>query len=109
MPKEEWGVKRLCPATGRRFYDLNRSPVVSPYTGEIVDIDANRRRGTIPPPRVVADKVEKELVDVLEADEDILTGEEAEDDELDDELLEADEDETVSLDDLPEVGGDDEE
>ncbi|MEM9438587.1 MAG: FYDLN acid domain-containing protein, partial [Pseudomonadota bacterium] len=20
MPKEEWGVKRLCPTTGKRFY-----------------------------------------------------------------------------------------
>ncbi|MGB1705578.1 MAG: FYDLN acid domain-containing protein, partial [Paracoccaceae bacterium] len=22
MPKEEWGVKRVCPTTGKRFYDL---------------------------------------------------------------------------------------
>ncbi|NVK14211.1 MAG: FYDLN acid domain-containing protein, partial [Rhodobacteraceae bacterium] len=21
MPKEEWGVKRVCPTTGKRFYD----------------------------------------------------------------------------------------
>ncbi|MDA9944884.1 FYDLN acid domain-containing protein, partial [Paracoccaceae bacterium] len=25
MPKEEWGVKRVCPTTGKRFYDLNKS------------------------------------------------------------------------------------
>ena len=26
MPKEEWGVKRLCPESGKRFYDLNKDP-----------------------------------------------------------------------------------
>ncbi|MCC6305435.1 MAG: TIGR02300 family protein [Rhodobacteraceae bacterium] len=109
MPKEEWGVKRLCPTTGRRFYDLNRTPIVSPYTGETVDLDASRRRGPLPPPRVIPDKAEKELVDVLETDEDLLVGEPADETEIDDELLEADEDETVSLDDLPGVGGEDEE
>ena len=42
MPKEEWGVKRVCPTTGKRFYDLNQSPVVSPYTGEVVNIDTGK-------------------------------------------------------------------
>ena len=44
MPNEEWGTKRLCPTTGKRFYDLNRTPIVSPYTGEIVDIESARRK-----------------------------------------------------------------
>ncbi|MCH1387576.1 MAG: TIGR02300 family protein, partial [Rhodobacteraceae bacterium] len=35
MPKEEWGTKRVCPTTGKRFYDLNADPIVSPYTGEV--------------------------------------------------------------------------
>ena len=34
MPKEEWGTKRLCPETGKRFYDLNKDPIISPYTGD---------------------------------------------------------------------------
>ena len=34
MAKEEWGTKRMCPETGKRFYDLNNSPVISPYTGK---------------------------------------------------------------------------
>ena len=33
MAKPELGTKRTCPETGRKFYDLNRDPVVSPYTG----------------------------------------------------------------------------
>ena len=34
MVKPELGTKRICPETGRKFYDLNRDPVVSPYTGQ---------------------------------------------------------------------------
>ncbi len=34
MPKPELGTKRICPETGRKFYDLNRDPIVSPYTGQ---------------------------------------------------------------------------
>ena len=29
---------------GKRFYDLNKSPTVSPYTGEVVDIESVRRK-----------------------------------------------------------------
>ena len=44
MPKEEWGVKRVCPTTGKRFYDLNKTPIVSPYTGEVVELDTGKTR-----------------------------------------------------------------
>ena len=44
MPKEEWGMKRVCPTTGKRFYDLNKDPIVSPYTGEIVEVDTTKTR-----------------------------------------------------------------
>ena len=40
MAKSELGTKRICPETGRKFYDLNKSPVISPYTGKIVPIAA---------------------------------------------------------------------
>lgn len=33
MAKPELGTKRICPETGRKFYDLNRDPIVSPFTG----------------------------------------------------------------------------
>jgi uncharacterized protein (TIGR02300 family) len=38
VAKANLGTKRICPTTGRKFYDLNKDPVVSPYTGEIVPI-----------------------------------------------------------------------
>ena len=44
MPKEECGVKRGCPTTGKRFYALNRDPIVSPYTGEEVKLDDTKSR-----------------------------------------------------------------
>lgn len=34
MANPELGTKRVCPTTGRKFYDLNKDPIVSPYTGE---------------------------------------------------------------------------
>jgi len=33
VAKPELGTKRVCPETGRKFYDLNKDPIVSPYTG----------------------------------------------------------------------------
>lgn len=38
MAKSELGTKRVCPTTGRKFYDLNKDPVISPYTGEVVPV-----------------------------------------------------------------------
>jgi uncharacterized protein (TIGR02300 family) len=34
VAKPELGTKRVCPTTGRKFYDLNKDPIVSPYTGQ---------------------------------------------------------------------------
>ena len=47
MAKSELGTKRVCPDTGRKFYDLNKTPVISPYTGKAVPI--------APAPRARAD------------------------------------------------------
>lgn len=105
MPKAEWGTKRICPTTGKRFYDLNRNPIVSPYTGEIVDIESVRRKaaGAI----VAQEAKQSALIDEdLDAEDLIEAG--TDDADLDEELLE-DDDETVSLDDLTDVpGGEDE-
>jgi uncharacterized protein (TIGR02300 family) len=38
VAKSELGTKRVCPETGRKFYDLNKTPVISPYTGKVVPI-----------------------------------------------------------------------
>src|SRR5882757_8213972 len=38
VAKSDLGTKRICPTTGKKFYDLNKTPVISPYTGEVVPI-----------------------------------------------------------------------
>ena len=30
MAKPEWGVKRICPACGFKYYDFNKSPIMCP-------------------------------------------------------------------------------
>jgi uncharacterized protein (TIGR02300 family) len=40
VAKAELGTKRICPETGRKFYDLNKDPVISPYTGKVVPVEA---------------------------------------------------------------------
>jgi uncharacterized protein (TIGR02300 family) len=39
VAKPELGTKRVCPDTGRKFYDLNKNPVRSPYTGKVVPVE----------------------------------------------------------------------
>ena len=111
MPKAEWGTKRICPTTGKRFYDLNKSPVVSPYTGEVVDIESARRKmAAAVIARVVPEQDDEVLVDDLDAEEDdLLVPGVADDTQLDDELLEEDGDDNVSLDDLADVAANEEE
>ena len=57
MAKAELGTKRVCPDTGRKFYDLNKDPVISPYTGKVVPVEtpvARARPEPVAPPRPVA-------------------------------------------------------
>jgi uncharacterized protein (TIGR02300 family) len=105
MPKEEWGTKRVCPTTGKRFYDLNRTPVVSPYTGEIVDIESARRKLAASVISRTVPERDDVLVDDLDTDDDLLETGAGDDADLDDELLEDDADDNVSLDDLADVPG----
>jgi uncharacterized protein (TIGR02300 family) len=34
LARDERGTKREDPETGKKFYDLNKDPIVSPYTGK---------------------------------------------------------------------------
>ena len=106
MPKEEWGVKRVCPTTGKRFYDLNKSPIVSPYTNEVVELDQNKNR------MIAADAADMSTVRDKEAElesEDIVLEEDADDVEVDlaDDILEDDEEDTVPLEEIADMSSDD--
>ena len=105
MPKEEWGTKRLCPETGKRFYDLNATPIISPYTGNEVAVDTSKTR------TMVADAEDAQSAKAKDATEEedlVLDDEEDEDVDLGDDVLEDDDDDdTVSLDELADVATND--
>lgn len=104
MPKEEWGTKRLCPTTGKRFYDLNANPIISPYTGEVVEIDTGKTRMIAAD---AEDRQSKAKADDAE-DVDVLDDDDVDVELEDDDVLEDDDDDNVSLDDIADVaGGDD--
>jgi uncharacterized protein (TIGR02300 family) len=35
--KPEWGMKRICPSCGTRYYDLHREPILCPKCGAAYD------------------------------------------------------------------------
>ena len=89
MAKNQLGTKRIDPETGRKFYDLNKDPIVSPYTGKSY-------------PRSYFDsgeaKVEEEEVEEKEVDSE---------DAVETVSLEDADDEAKGGDDLPDLGDDD--
>ncbi len=107
MPKEEWGLKRVCPTTGKRFYDLNKDPIISPYTGEIVELVTSKSR------MIAADAEDAASVKAREnasEEELVLDDDDNVEVELDDDLLDDDDDNSddVSLDDITEMPSEDE-
>ncbi len=109
MAKSDLGTKRICPTTGKKFYDLNKSPVISPYTGEVVPIapvaparvtrgDAARASAAAAAEAAPEPVEAEELVPLEEADAEENTGKvkavvpESEDDIEIDETIEDDDD-----------------
>ena len=107
MPKEEWGVKRVCPTTGKRFYDLNKDPIVSPYTGEVVELDTGKTR------MIAADAEDAATAKANKSkatqDEEVVLDDEDVDVDLGDDVLDDDDDDNVSLDDIADVSSEDDE
>ena len=73
MAKPELGTKRVCPETGRKFYDLNKDPVISPYTGKVVPVEAPTARARpepvpAPPARSAAPAEEAAAPEAQEAE-----------------------------------------
>lgn len=108
MPKEEWGTKRTCPTSGRRFYDLNANPVISPYTGETVNIETGKASRTM-----IADKPDASAKptdkDQKEEEEVVLEDDDDADVDLGDDVLDDDDDDNddVSLDEIADVAAED--
>lgn len=81
MARPELGTKRVCPTTGRKFYDLNKDPIISPYTGQVVTIAApvllRGARPDVVAPRAVPAEADTDLDPV--ADAELISLEEADD------------------------------
>jgi hypothetical protein len=105
MPKDEWGVKRICPTCSTRFYDLRTDPMHCPNCGATFTLESLTavKARTLRPEKVKPEPVDIEDLPEIDADEAIET-----DDDLDDEILE-DEEDNVDLDEIADVAPDEEE
>ena len=95
MAKSELGTKRIDPETGRKFYDLNKDPIVSPYTGKTYP----RSHFESGSEKAVEEEAEVEEKEV-DADDDapeVVSLEEADDEAKGDDVPDIDDEEDVDL------------
>jgi uncharacterized protein (TIGR02300 family) len=79
LAKLEWGLKRLCPNCGTRYYDMRHDPIVCPKCGGEFDAEAvvktRRARAqavseTALGP-IVAEEVDPELVAAIASEDEV--------------------------------------
>jgi uncharacterized protein (TIGR02300 family) len=106
MPKDEWGVKRVCPTCSTRFYDLQHDPMTCPNCGAVFTIESLTavKAKVLRPEKLKPEPADIEDLPEIDTDEDVIES----DDELDDEILE-DEEDSVDLEDIADVGANEEE
>ena len=112
MPKDEWGVKRLCPTCSTRFYDLRHDPMTCPTCGSVFSVESLSavKPKALRPEKLKAycermtETVDLEDLPEIDTDDEGIEG----DEDLDDEILE-DEEDNVDLEDIADVGSDEEE
>jgi uncharacterized protein (TIGR02300 family) len=90
VAKAELGTKRTDPETGKKFYDLNRDPIVSPYTGKSYPLSFFEETSAI---AEVAEEDEVAEVDTENTEVELVSLEDA--------------DEAAGGDDIPDIGDDD--
>src|SRR5262249_6610255 len=116
VAKAEWGMKRLCPNCGTRYYDMRRDPIVCPHCGAPFDPEALLKTRRTRAPAVVAqpetdediepDLGSEEAAEPAEADA-ALPGDGGLDEEDDEaEETDGDEEEEEVLEDASELGED---
>ena len=92
MAREELGTKRIDPETGKKFYDLGKDPIVSPYTGKsyplsFFAVEAPALKEMARAKVVGDDEEEEEEVEaededgIVEDDAEVVTLDEADEDE----------------------------
>lgn len=94
MAKPELGTKRIDPETGKKFYDLNKDPVVSPYTGKSYPLSFFAETSAAAILEKVAEEEEIQEVDTENENVEMVSLEDADD-------------EAAGGEDLPDLGDDD--
>jgi uncharacterized protein (TIGR02300 family) len=96
VAKSELGTKRIDPETGRKFYDLNKDPIVSPYTGKTYPLSYFESAGS--KVHEEEEEVEEKELDTEEEGAEVVSLEEAEDEaKTADDLPEIEDEEDVDL------------
>lgn len=127
MAKSELGIKRIDPETGRKFYDLNKDPIVSPYTGKSYprtyfdsgNDKAVEEEAEVEEKEVDAEDEAPEVISLEDADDEAKGGDDIPDmddeedvdlgDDDDDTFLEDEEEEDDDVTDIIGVGEDEDE
>lgn len=66
MSKAEWGLKRICPSCGTRYYDMKKNPPVCPNCKTPFDPETLlRARRRAPEKKVVAKDTADAVIDDL--------------------------------------------
>ena len=106
MAKPEWGMKRICPSCGTRYYDLLRDPIVCPKCTTPFDPEAFLKSRRARPPAVVEREVEPVGAEDAETELETEEAELAEEEEEAVPLAEAEEEDEEVLEDASELGED---
>jgi uncharacterized protein (TIGR02300 family) len=92
VAKAELGTKRTDPDNGKKFYDLNRDPVVSPYSGKSWPLSFFEETSAAAVMEKAADEEEVAEVDTENTEVELVSLEDA--------------DEAAAGDDIPDIGDD---
>jgi uncharacterized protein (TIGR02300 family) len=127
VAKSQLGTKRIDPETGRKFYDLNKDPIVSPYTGksyprsyfESGNEKVVEEEAEVEEKELDAEEEAPEVISLEDADDEAKGGDEIPDmeddedvdlgDDEDDTFLEEEEEEDDDVTDIIGVGEDEDE
>ena len=72
MAKPEWGRKRTCHVCGKKFYDLNKSPIICPCPEAVEfdpDLSLKSRKGKILSTKAASEKNQNMSEDISNIDD----------------------------------------
>jgi uncharacterized protein (TIGR02300 family) len=97
VAKAELGTKRTCPETGKKFYDLNKDPIVSPYTGKSWPLSFFEETSVAAIMEKAAEEEEVAEVDTENPEVELVSLEDAEESNSSDDMPDIDDDDDVDI------------